>query len=85
MSASKIVILVSYAIMAFLAVTQPESPYGIWSLRILVILAIAHTVEMFVFYKACQRAGGSLAGHLFNVFLFGVFHMQGLKKTGEIA
>jgi uncharacterized protein YhhL (DUF1145 family) len=85
MSAAKVVALVLYAIMGFLAVTQPESPYGIWSLRILVILAVAHTVEMFVFYKACQRAGGSMAGHLLNVFLFGVVHMQGVKKTGETA
>jgi uncharacterized protein YhhL (DUF1145 family) len=81
----KITALVLYAIMGFLAFTQPDSPVGIWSLRILVILAIAHTVEMFVFYRACQRAGGSMAGHLLNVFLFGVVHMQGLKKTGETA
>ena len=83
MSPVKIFILVGYAVMGFLAITQPDSALGIWSLRILVILAVAHVVEMLVFYKACQRAGGSMAGHMFNVFLFGVFHMQGLKKAGE--
>lgn len=85
MSAAKIVALVLYAIMGFLAISQPESPAGVWSLRILVILAVAHTVEMFVFYKACQRAGGSIAGHMLNVFMFGVVHMQGLKKSEQAA
>ena len=85
MSAAKIVALVLYAIMGFLAISQPESPVGGWSLRILVILAVAHTVEMLVFYKACQRAGGSIAGHMLNVFMFGVVHMQGLKKSEQVA
>ena len=52
---------------------------------ILVILAVAHTVEMLVFFKACREAGGSIAGHMLNVFLFGVVHMQGLKKAGGAA
>lgn len=82
MSPMKITILVLYAVLAALALTQSASAVGIWSLRILVILAIAHTVEMVVFFKACQRAGGSLGGHLFNVFLFGVFHMREIKNAG---
>ena len=83
MSATKIIGLVICALMGFFAVTQPDNPVGIWSLRILIVLAVVHTIEMFVFYKTCQRAGGSMAGHMLNVFLFGVVHMQGLKKTGE--
>ena len=82
MSPIKIATLALYAVLAALALTQSTSAVGIWSLRILVILAAAHTVEMVVFFKACQRAGGSLVGHLVNVFLFGVFHMQELKKAG---
>ena len=85
MSPAKIVALVLYAAMGFFAISQPDSPVGIWSLRILVVLAVLHTIEMLVFFKACQRAGGSMAGHMLNVFLFGVVHMQGLKKTGETA
>jgi uncharacterized protein YhhL (DUF1145 family) len=79
----KLIILVGYAALGFFALTRPDGVLGVWSLRILVILAVAHIVEMFVFFKACQRAGGSMAGHMFNVFLFGIFHMQGLKKAGE--
>ena len=85
MPRAKIIALILYAIMGFLALSQPETPLGVWSLRILIILAVAHTVEMFVFFKACQRAGGSMAGHMLNVFLFGVVHMQGLKKSGAAA
>ena len=81
MSAAKIGLLVTYAILAALALTQAGSPVGIWSARILLILAVAHTVEVIVFFKACQRAGGSLVGHLFNVFLFGVFHMKEIKAA----
>lgn len=83
MPMAKIITLIVYAILAVLAVSQPETSLGVWSLRILVILAIAHTVEMFVFFKACQGAGGSIAGHMLNVFLFGVIHMKGLNRAGE--
>ena len=81
MSAVKIAILVGYAILAALALTQAGSPAGAWSARVLLILVVAHTVEMIVFFKACQRAGGSLVGHLFNVLLFGVFHMKEIKAA----
>ena len=81
MSAAKIVLLGGYLILGALALTQIGSPVGTWSARILLILAIAHTVEMIVFFKACQRAGGSLVGHLFNVLLFGVLHMKEIKAA----
>ena len=83
MSTAKIIALVTYVVLGALAVTQPDSTVGIWSLRILVILAVAHTLEMLVFFKACQRAGGSLAWHLGNVFLFGVIHMKEIKAAPD--
>lgn len=79
MSAGKIVLLLIYAALAALALTQPESSVGIWSLRILVLLAVVHFIETVVYFKLCKAAGGSLAGHLVNVFLFGVLHVQELK------
>jgi uncharacterized protein YhhL (DUF1145 family) len=80
-STGKIVLLVIYAVLAGLAITQPSASAGIWSLRILVVLVLTHIVEVAVFFKACQRAGGSLPGHLVNVLLFGVLHMKELKAT----
>jgi len=81
MSAGKIVLLVIYAVLAGLAIAQPATAAGIWSLRIIVLLALVHTVEVAVFFKACQRAGGSLPGHLVSVFLFGVLHMKDIKAA----
>jgi uncharacterized protein YhhL (DUF1145 family) len=81
MSKGKIIALVVYAVLAVLALTQAGTTAGIWATRIILILVVAHTLEMLFFFKACQRAGGSLAGHLFNVFLFGVVHMQEVKAA----
>ena len=81
MSAVKIAILVGYAILAALALTQAGSPAGAWSAIILLILVVAHAVEVVVFFKVCQRAGGSLVGHLLNVLLFGVFHVKEIKAA----
>jgi uncharacterized protein YhhL (DUF1145 family) len=81
MSVAKIVSLVIYAVLAILALTQGDSTAGVWTLRLLVILAIAHTIETAVFFKLCQSAGGSLPGHLLNVFLFGVIHVGEIKAA----
>lgn len=79
MSAGKIVLLVIYALLALLALTQGETSVGAWSLRVLVLLAVVHLVETVVFFRLCKAAGGSLAGHLGSVFLFGVLHVKELK------
>jgi uncharacterized protein YhhL (DUF1145 family) len=79
MSAGKIVMLLIYAVLAMLALTQGESGVGIWSLRVLVLLAVVHFIETLVYFKLCKAAGGSLVGHLVNVFLFGVLHVSELK------
>jgi uncharacterized protein YhhL (DUF1145 family) len=79
MSPGKIVLLLIYAVLAALALTQGESGVGVWSLRILVLLAVVHFVETLVYFKLCKAAGGSLVGHLVNVFLFGVLHVNELK------
>lgn len=81
MSAAKIVLLVVYAVLAGLALMQADTATGIWSLRLLGILAIVHLIETAVFFKLCQSAGGSLPGHLLNVFLFGVLHVNEIKAA----
>tara|TARA_R110000823_G_scaffold132777_8_gene261338 strand:+ start:28671 stop:28925 length:255 start_codon:yes stop_codon:yes gene_type:complete len=82
MSTAKIVMLVIYAVLGALAVSMGETATGIWSLRILLLLAAVHAVETVVFFGLCKRAPGSLPAHVLNVFLFGVLHVQELKARG---
>ncbi|MEZ5501447.1 MAG: hypothetical protein R3E50_01880 [Halioglobus sp.] len=81
MSAPKIILLAVYALLVVLGVTQAGSTVGIWSWRLLGILAIAHFIETLVYFKLCKAAGGSLPGHLLSVFLFGVLHVNELKAA----
>lgn len=83
MSTTKKIMLVTYVILAILAFTQGNAALGIWSGRLLLILAAAHAVEMLVFFKACRTAGGSMPAHMLNVFLFGIVHMNELKAAGK--
>ena len=63
MSPVKIVTLLTYSLLAVLAYTEAGSAVGVWSLRILLILAAVHLVEVVVFFKVCRSAGGSLPLH----------------------
>lgn len=81
MSAGKIILLVIYAVLAGLALTQGDTTTGIWALRILGILVVVHLIETVVYFKLCQAAGGSLPGHLLSVFLFGVLHVNEIKAS----
>lgn len=82
MSTTKIVMLIIYALLGGLALGMGDTAAGVWSLRILLILAAVHAVEAVVFFGLCGRAGGSLPVHLLQVFLFGVVHVQELKARG---
>jgi uncharacterized protein YhhL (DUF1145 family) len=79
MSAGKIVLLVVYAVLALLAITQAGTMAGTVATWIIVGLLVAHTIEVLVYFKLCQQAGGSLVGNLVNVFLFGVLHAKEMK------
>ncbi len=81
MSAAKIVLLVIYAVLAGLALTQGDSTTGVWALRILGILAVVHVIETLAYFKLCKAAAGSLPGHLLSVFLFGVLHVNEIKTA----
>ncbi len=80
MSPIKIILLISYAILAALAITMPGTVLGTGAAWVLLILAVAHAVEVAVFFKRCRAAGGSLPFHMLQVFLFGVAHMRELKE-----
>jgi uncharacterized protein YhhL (DUF1145 family) len=81
MSAAKIVLLVIYAVLAGVALTQGDSTTAVWALRILGILAIVHVIETVIYFRLCKAAGGSLPIHLLSVFLFGVLHVSELKAS----
>jgi uncharacterized protein YhhL (DUF1145 family) len=79
MSRGKISALVCYAVLVILAVTQAGSMPGTIVNWVIVALVAVHTLEVVVFFKLCKNAGGSLLGHLFNVFIFGYLHTSELK------
>jgi uncharacterized protein YhhL (DUF1145 family) len=81
MSVGKIVMLVIYAVLAGLALTQGGTAAGSWAMRLIMILAVVHTIEVLVFFKQCQSAAGSLVGNLVSVFLFGVLHVNEMKAA----
>jgi uncharacterized protein YhhL (DUF1145 family) len=80
MSSTKIAMLVGYAVLAALGIFYSGSAVGVWSVGILGVLALAHLLEMAVFYSRCKQAGGSMPLHLANVFLFGIVHIRELKQ-----
>ena len=79
MSGTKIGILIGYVVLIALAVAGSGTAASV-ALWLLVLLAVAHVVEMAVFYGRCKAAGGSMVGHMLQVFLFGVFHVKELKS-----
>lgn len=81
MSAAKKVLVAVYAVLALLAVTQSDVALGQWSLRILLVLAVAHVVEVAIFYRFCREAGGSMPRHVLNLFFFGILHVQEIKAA----
>ena len=81
MSAGKIVLLIIYAVLVALILTQGGTAVGLWSARILGLLVVVHVIETLVFFKFCKEAGGSLPVYLLNVFLFGVLHIKDVKEA----
>ena len=47
------------------------------------ILVVVHGIECAVFLPRLRGAGGSLANHLVQTFLFGFAHLSTLPKTAE--
>tara|TARA_R110002049_G_scaffold9894_8_gene49392 strand:+ start:2255 stop:2569 length:315 start_codon:yes stop_codon:yes gene_type:complete len=81
MSTAKKVLLVVYAILAALVLVQGDTVAGVWALRLLAILFVIHLLETAVYFNLCKAAPGSLGKHLFNVFVFGVLHVNELKAA----
>ena len=79
MSAGKIGSLVLYVVLAMVAITQAGSSVATLAVWALLVLAVVHSIEMMIFFGLCQKAPGSTAGNLLQVFLFGYFHMIEMK------
>ena len=79
MSAGKIGCLALYAVLILVALTQGSSDMGMVAGGILLALAVSHLIEMAMYYRLCQQSAGSLGGNLFQVFVFGYFHMVEMK------
>lgn len=80
MSSTKLMILATYAVIIAVAIAAAGSAAGTFATWLLLLLAVAHIVEMVIFYKRCKQAGGSMARHMLHLFLFGVFHVRELKN-----
>jgi uncharacterized protein YhhL (DUF1145 family) len=83
MSKAKIVLLVLYAVLAALAVSQAGTQVGVIVRWIILALLVIHTVELAVFFPLCRKADGSLGGHVISLFLFGLLHVKELRDAGS--
>ena len=81
MSTGKKGALLLYAILAILAVTQAGTQIGSVVNWIIMGLVVVHALEVVIFFNMCRKAGGSLGGHLLQLFVFGYFHMKEIKQS----
>lgn len=83
MGVNKIVTLVIW-VLGIGAFFCPVESTAVTVLRwVAIFLVVAHVIEIAVFWKVLKQAPGSLGGHVFNTFLFGVFHVGPLKKAQQ--
>lgn len=81
MSIGKIVVLVLYAVLLVVLVTEAGSTVATVAGWALLVLVATHMVETVLYFRQCQQAPGSLAGNLFQVFLFGILHSMEMKAA----
>ena len=83
MSIHKIVTLLVW-VAGIIALLYPSNSTVTTVLGVVVIfLAVAHLIEIAVFWKVLKNAPGSMDGHVFSTFLFGVLHVGPLKKAQQ--
>ena len=81
MSVGKVVLLVLYAVLVVLAITQAGTQTGTIVNWIVLGLVVVHTFEVVLFFRLCRDAEGPLPGHLLKVLLFGALHVKDLKAA----
>lgn len=83
MSAGKIVVLLLYGVLLAVLVTQAGTTAATVAGWMLLVLVATHLAEMVLYFRQCQQAAGSLAGNLFQVFLFGILHSIDMKNASS--
>ena len=81
MSIGKIACLLLYAVLLGLVFTMGDPTAGTVALWTLALLVVAHLIEMVLYVPIARRAGGSLAGHMVQFFLFGIVHKKELEAS----
>ncbi len=81
MSGAKIAVLVLWAVLIALAATLGGTSIGTFAAWTVGILIVVHLLEMVLFLPLARRAGGSLPGHLLQLFLFGVVHKAEMQAS----
>ena len=76
----KIIALILYGFLAYVGVSKPLTLEANLSIALLTVLLVAHVAECFVYRDLIRKAPGGTAWNAFNVLLFGVFHVSGMRR-----
>ncbi len=66
-----------YGLLAFFV----PLPLGVVASWAVIFMVVVHAVECVVFLPRMKAAGGSLAGHIVQLMIFGVFHANTLPEA----
>ncbi len=80
MNAQKWSSLAIYAVLAALALLNPGSGLATGIGWLFAVLVVAHLVEFVAFNGVMRKAGGSMANHFLQTFLFGFMHWRPLQQ-----
>ena len=81
MSVGKMVLLAIYAVLAALVIALPGTTAASVAYWIIITLVVVHLLEVIAFFGLARRAGGSLPGHLIQVFFFGILHRPEMEAA----
>jgi uncharacterized protein YhhL (DUF1145 family) len=77
----KLATLGLYGFLVWVSVTQPLTLAANLSTGLLVLLAIVHLLECFVYRRLIAETPGNHGWHALNVLLFGVFHAVVMRRA----
>ena len=73
------------ALLTIVSFTMASSTMATVANWIIMLLVVAHIVEVGIHFKLCRDAEGSLPWYMFNVLVFGLFHANELKAKRSAA